>query len=96
MGSKSRAYQQWTEQPGQYANSQELFEEVAYWTSIGESDHATLPTLGNVKEGAPRCAISATLTVEETKTLLENSHDAYNTQINDLLLAALAFAYQRW
>ncbi|MBO0782764.1 MAG: hypothetical protein J2P37_28450, partial [Ktedonobacteraceae bacterium] len=41
-------------------------------------------------------SVSVSLSVEETKALLQEAPEAYHTQINDLLLTALGQAFVRW
>ncbi|WP_353569918.1 amino acid adenylation domain-containing protein [Candidatus Albibeggiatoa sp. nov. BB20] len=43
-----------------------------------------------------RQEVSFILSTEQTNQLLQNVHQAYNTQINDILLTALALAVSKW
>ncbi|MFD0727699.1 amino acid adenylation domain-containing protein, partial [Lysobacter brunescens] len=45
---------------------------------------------------ADTATVQAVLDPSETRILLQDCHKAYRTQINDLLLAALALALDRW
>ncbi|NJL81026.1 MAG: hypothetical protein HC917_23600 [Richelia sp. SM2_1_7] len=40
--------------------------------------------------------VSVSLNKQTTKALLEEIHQAYNTQINDVLLTALVQAFAKW
>ena len=79
-----------------YANSPALAEERAYWNDVERIPALTIPpdfdAAGNRYGDA--VTLRAELDATETEALLTRAHRAYDTQINDLLLTALARAAQ--
>jgi len=95
---KTDSFKVWSEQLGCYAVSEKLLREVSYWQKVEESTvsllNMRLPTIGYpVKEVS---SVKLTLDAEHTEQLLKQAHAAYNTEINDLLLAALGMAVKEW
>jgi amino acid adenylation domain-containing protein/non-ribosomal peptide synthase protein (TIGR01720 family) len=94
---KTTSYQQWAVKLQAYASTAELQDEIAYWTDERRMRVPPLPVdhAGRNVEGTIR-HVSNKLSKELTTALLHEVPRAYNTQINDVLLAALAGAHQRW
>ncbi|WP_440057006.1 amino acid adenylation domain-containing protein (plasmid) [Pseudoalteromonas sp. T1lg65] len=82
---KGSSYRQWVEAVSDYANDHQ--NEIAYWQDI-ERNQVSLPT-----PSMPRFS-SISLSAEKTHVLLHQANSGYNTEINDLLLSALAIALQ--
>jgi len=97
LQAKTTSYQQWALKLQTYASSKDLQEEIDYWTDERRSRVQRLPV---DHEGRNLEATSAwvrnKLSKELTEALLRMAPRAYNTQINEVLLAALAGAHQRW
>ncbi|WP_238553057.1 non-ribosomal peptide synthetase, partial [Paenibacillus alvei] len=95
---KTDSFQKWSQQLGAYAASPAMEAQHAYWQSIVEKGAVPLPK--DDEQGASTLAASRTLTVEwsqaQTQQLLKEAHRAYGTEVNDLLLTALAMAVQAW
>ncbi len=94
---KSHSFRTWSERLNSYAQSREAARELKYWREIDRTDLLPLPR----KEGkASRLKDSRTVSValdeQYTKRLLTQSHGAYSTEINDLLLAALGMTIREW
>ncbi|MCT9074070.1 amino acid adenylation domain-containing protein [Cupriavidus gilardii] len=95
LAPKTAPYKAWAQALVQYANSDELTRQVDYWRGQHgpevPCDHAV---------SDDRIAEAATLTLrlsaEQTQRLLKQAPAAYRTQINDLLLSALAQAVRQW
>jgi len=72
--------------------------DLAYWVNAGAPGTVHVPT--DAAAGAGMAADASTLAVcltrDETSALFQRVPAAYNTQINDVLLAALADALHRW
>ncbi|WP_159882428.1 non-ribosomal peptide synthetase [Paenibacillus puerhi] len=101
FAAKTHAYQAWTAALNRYASSEELRSELAYWQRMESKPYALLPrdlpdfdAYSNTIGLAQEC--SFTLTAEETEDLLKHVHHAYHTEIEDVLLAALALAVKDW
>ena len=94
---KTTSFKSWAEQLELFTQSDALTEELKYWTNILSSHIAdSLPTdaTGENTEGSARTH-TVTLTAAETHALLQDVPEIYHTRINDLLLTALAEAFQR-
>ena len=92
---KTTSYKKWAEELSLYADSEELQAELKYW----EKCEQALSRAGRSAQdaGIKRAReysrnISKSLTEKETGELLHHTNRAYNTGINDILLAALAMA----
>ncbi len=97
LPSKSTSYQQWATKLQAYAASPDLQKEVSYWTDERRERVRKLPVdqEGKNLEGTAR-RVNNKLSPELTEALLREVPRVYNTQIDDVLLAALAGAHQRW
>jgi len=97
LQAKTTSYQQWALKLQAYASNDDLQDEVDYWTNERRSRVQPLPV---DQEGRNLEATAAwvrnKLSKELTEALLRTVPRAYNTQINEVLLAALAGAHQRW
>ncbi|MFT5756096.1 MAG: amino acid adenylation domain-containing protein [Alteromonadaceae bacterium] len=90
---KTTSFQYYSQQLYSYANSDVCLQELNYWQAITQSPVATLSRLNNeiVYEDSLKTE-QATLATDLTKVLLQQANQAYRTEINDLLLSALALA----
>uniref|UniRef100_UPI002028B7D3 non-ribosomal peptide synthetase n=1 Tax=Microbulbifer litoralis TaxID=2933965 RepID=UPI002028B7D3 len=94
LSAKATGFQEWSRRLAEWCSAEGKLEAQAHWP-------ATAACEGNVEDGAVGTLadtqrVTATLDVAETSALLQDSHNAYRTQINDLLLAALAMALVDW
>ncbi|HEX6290386.1 MAG TPA: amino acid adenylation domain-containing protein [Herpetosiphonaceae bacterium] len=99
LPAKSTAFKHWAERLQAFAQAPELLAERDYWTTRPWSALPPLPVDGaderaNTEESTQRVAVK--LSAEETRALLQDAPQAYNTQINDLLLTALAQTFADW
>jgi non-ribosomal peptide synthase protein (TIGR01720 family) len=98
LPAKSSSFQHWAQRIEQYAQSDELRQELSYWESIGRRGMGQVPvdfTAGTNTEASAR-SVSVVLGPEETRALVQEVPAAYGTEVNDVLLAALAQALSRW
>ena len=97
LGAKSTSFRQWAEALEGYAAGDALRAEAAWWQAQGAEGVAPLPVdgTGERTEAAAR-AVSVALDPDETRALLQEVPAAYRTQINDVLLCALAEAAGAW
>jgi amino acid adenylation domain-containing protein/non-ribosomal peptide synthase protein (TIGR01720 family) len=97
LGPKTTSYQRWAEALQVYAHSEEMAREADYWAAQSADGVAALPAEG---DGWPRTGPEGMVTVrlneEETRELLQDVPVAYRTQINDVLLCALAETISNW
>nr|AHB82071.1 non ribosomal peptide synthetase [Jahnella sp. MSr9139] len=93
LGPKTTSFQQWATRLVEHARSAALLDELPYWIEASAAS-AALPLDFAVDPAALRTGTSATLTTsldaEQTRALLSGGSAAYRTQINDVLLTALA------
>jgi len=95
---KTTSFKQWAEKLSEYGVSDKLNREKEYWLRLAGKDFPALPVDrpdGRNDEQAIG-DISQSLSEEETKSLLQDVPSVYNTQINDILLTALARSFSRW
>jgi non-ribosomal peptide synthase protein (TIGR01720 family) len=74
-----------------------VLQELEHWTTEPRRDAGKLPvdcTGANSVDSAR--SLSGTLTAEDTRLLLQEAPRAYRTQINDVLLTALAQSLSEW
>src|SRR6185369_16554091 len=95
---KTTSYRQWAESLIAYAHSESITQEAAFWTS--DARQAVKPLPLDHPEGSNDTAaarvVAASLTAEETRALLKEVPGVYHTQINDVLLAAVAEGLAAW
>ncbi|RNB59090.1 amino acid adenylation domain-containing protein [Brevibacillus gelatini] len=99
LPAKTTSYKQWAHELARYAQSDALEHEKRYWLSKSSVDSARLPVDtpdGGENTEATAKSVQLSLTVEETRALLQHVPQLYRTQINDVLLTALAKALGRW
>jgi len=94
LQAKTTSIRTWAERLETWATSPELRRELPYWTDPRWRRAAALPGEGRAADHTVGSARTLTLSLEETTTraLLREVHGAYNTEINDVLLAALGLA----
>ncbi|WP_416778066.1 amino acid adenylation domain-containing protein [Xenorhabdus budapestensis] len=85
LPAKTSSYRQWVSAVHHYAECHQ--EEVPYWQQVME-ESGTYPAVEETRQH--RLGISEAL----TETLLREANAGYHTEINDLLLSALALALQ--
>jgi amino acid adenylation domain-containing protein/non-ribosomal peptide synthase protein (TIGR01720 family) len=92
---KTTSFRHWARRLAEHARSGEVRAQAPFWMAQG--DVRPLPVEG---EGANPEGEAARLGVElgeeETRALLHDVPHAYQTQVNDVLLAALARAFRGW
>ncbi|HEX7334242.1 MAG TPA: amino acid adenylation domain-containing protein [Pyrinomonadaceae bacterium] len=96
---KSASYRRWSQLLVDYAISDELRQDAAYWIKQGGSEVGRLPldhSMTGSNTVASIAAVSHTLGHEETRVLLSEIPALAHAQINEILLAALARVLTRW
>jgi amino acid adenylation domain-containing protein/non-ribosomal peptide synthase protein (TIGR01720 family) len=91
---KTDAYKEWATRLKAYANSPALLSEIKYWHSLEAAAPEPLrkdfPASGNRLDQLVTHSIS--LSEADTELLLTKVNTAFNTEINDILMAALSLA----
>lgn len=95
---KTSSFKQYANRIGAYAAQESLQDEINYWQTIAQKDIKALPldfpNGQNLEEYSQTLKVS--LGEEQTIRLLRDANQAYSTRINDLLLAALTLALNKW
>ncbi|MGF1480498.1 MAG: amino acid adenylation domain-containing protein [Cyanophyceae cyanobacterium] len=90
---KTTAFKTWAEQLPVWANSKHLQEQLDYWRTVATFPTISLPVESDVKNRvADARSLSISLSPQETAALLQEVPAAYQTQIDEILLTALAMA----
>ncbi|MDR9753993.1 non-ribosomal peptide synthetase [Pseudomonas sp. SZMC_28357] len=98
LPAKTSAFKDWAGRLQAYANSESLREELELWQTHLAGPSLPLPC--DHPEGGRQNrhgqTVSVRLDAERTQQLLQQAPSAYRTQVNDLLLSALARVLCRW
>jgi non-ribosomal peptide synthase protein (TIGR01720 family) len=104
LPAKTASYKTWAERLQTFAESTSLQQEVPYWTAVTEPAalaEALKPlalksgaSAANTEGQAKKVVVA--LDENATRALLQTVPAVYNTQINDVLLTALARAWAKW
>jgi amino acid adenylation domain-containing protein/non-ribosomal peptide synthase protein (TIGR01720 family) len=95
---KTTSFKDWAERLTAYAQSAELRQELTHWLAVSHAPIHRLPVdyPGGANTVAWARTVSVSLSTKETDALLQEVPRAYQTQINEALLAALVQAFARW
>ncbi|WP_431700481.1 non-ribosomal peptide synthetase [Pseudomonas sp. BR20] len=98
LPAKTSALRDWAARLQAYAGSESLREELSVWQDRLAGPDAVLPVARPHGSRRNRDAdtVSVRLDAEHTRQLLQQAPSAYRTQVNDLLLTALARVLCRW
>jgi amino acid adenylation domain-containing protein/non-ribosomal peptide synthase protein (TIGR01720 family) len=98
LGGKTTSYKRWAESLKKFSQGEALKAEANYWIRHRLEAPPMVPRdyeLGENTVGSAR-HVMTWINEEGTSRLLQDAPAAYGTQINDLLLTALALAYREW
>ena len=100
---KSTSYQVWSERLENFQNEERLVRDLPFWRELTDPLRvaASIEPLAKQRFFAENteqsgCTLKIRFTSDETQALLQQVPAAYNTQINDALLAALLRAWHLW
>lgn len=98
LPAKTHSFRDWTHALEEFAESGMKDVEYKYWLRQDHMDVALLPVdfPGDMGTEGDRAVVSRVLPAEFTRSLLQDAQQAYHTEINDLLVAALGLALQEW
>src|SRR4029078_13171283 len=85
-------FQRWAVKLAEHAKSPSILGEIGYWLDPARAAAHPIPVdheRGENDEQSVRAVVTS-LSAEETESLLRDVPEAYRTQINDVLLTALA------
>ncbi len=98
LPAKTSPLRDWAARLQAYAGSESLREELEWWQAQLSGTQVQLPCAnpeGGLQERHAE-TVSVRLDAERTRQLLQQAPSAYRTQVNDLLLTALARVLCRW
>ncbi|TSD75999.1 non-ribosomal peptide synthetase [Pseudomonas sp. KBS0710] len=98
LPAKTSALRDWAARLRAYAGSESLREELSLWQEQLAGPAVALPVerpQGSLRNREAE-TVSVRLGAEHTRQLLQQAPSAYRTQVNDLLLTALARVLCRW
>ena len=98
LPAKSTSFRHWSNRLHEYAAGAELAAELGYWEGLAGAAVAPLPRdfpHGRNTE-ASTATVGLALSDEETAVLLQRAPQVRQTQIHEVLLAALAMAFREW
>ena len=98
LGQKGSSYRQWYQALEQYGKSRGLLSQTAYWQNTVQN-YQPLPQDTSYKGKAKSSdtgSFSIRLNADQTKRLLQEVPRVYHTEINDILLCALAGTLTTW
>ncbi|CAM2140153.1 Surfactin synthase subunit 1 [Paraburkholderia tropica] len=96
---KTHSFAEYAERLQDFANSKAFLKEKEYWKQLEEQ---TVPVkLPKDRESSDQRmkhtkTIEFSLTAEETEQLTTKVHEAYHTEMNDILLTAFGLAMKEW
>jgi len=98
LPAKTSATRAWAERLQTYARSEALQHELAWWQAQLHGSPSGLPGADPQASLSNHLALSVSTQLDPvyTRRLLQDAPSAYRTQINDLLLTALARVITRW
>ncbi|MEC1916691.1 non-ribosomal peptide synthetase [Bacillus velezensis] len=93
---KTASYKEWANALTQYAKSEVLSDEIAYWKNISDKSNSTETFKSTQTASGQYKNKVVKVDSETTKKLLLEAGKTYKTEINDLLLASLTIAVKEW
>lgn len=97
LGEKTTSFSEWSHELFNYADSKPVLAQLEYWDALPFDKVKPLFTNQSLENSVESTVvIEETLSVEKTKQLLLEAGKAYRTEINDLLITALAITLNEW
>jgi amino acid adenylation domain-containing protein/non-ribosomal peptide synthase protein (TIGR01720 family) len=97
LGPRTTSFRTWATRLGEHTAAGGFDGELDYWQALAATDFPALPVDGaGPNTAATARGVTVRLSRERTEELLQRVPDVYRTQINDVLLSALATVLCRW
>ncbi|HRI72752.1 MAG TPA: condensation domain-containing protein, partial [Polyangium sp.] len=93
---KTTSFQRWAQHLATYAQSDNVLGELSYWRSLPSATPIPIDLEDGENTVASAKTVKVSLGIEETAALLREVPEILQTQINDVLLFALAEALVPW
>jgi len=95
LSPKTSSYRQWSNVLHELSTSEKLMAQLPYWKSVAQNFRGIAVDHANSGTGS-RVDLSVILSEQMTQKLLTKVNTAYQTEINDILLAALLLTIYQW
>ncbi|MEA5363472.1 non-ribosomal peptide synthase/polyketide synthase [Amycolatopsis sp., V23-08] len=93
LGPRTTSFRDWSHRLAEHVRAGGFDDEIPYWTGLPAAGALPVDHDGD----APGTdEVTVVLDAEDTNALLRSAPAAYRTRVNDVLLAALAWALARW
>ena len=97
LPAKTSSLQEWSRRLREYASGAEVSGQVAYWEEeVGGVERLPVDHEERDNRLAQVETVGRSVSVEQTRALLQEVPAAYGTQINEVLLTALVVAFSGW
>ncbi|BCA29115.1 non-ribosomal peptide synthase/polyketide synthase [Metapseudomonas otitidis] len=98
LPAKTTSFKAWGERLGAHARSEAMTAQLGYWQQLLQDAPADLPrdNPAGALDNRHARSVATRLDATRTRQLLQDAPAAYRTQVNDLLLTALAQAVCAW
>src|SRR5262249_7009682 len=98
LGHKTTSWQYWARRIKQYSHEEMVKQGISYWASQANRENMRVPVDYPAGDNTVRSMrfVEVSLSEKETKSLLLEAPQAYQTQIHELLMAALVATLRRW
>ena len=97
LAAKTSSLRQWAARLSEHAQSANAHDELPYWTVANSGDgRVPLDLAGGDNVAAKAATVTVELGEDDTRALVQQTPKAYQTQINDALLTALAQVLATW
>src|SRR6185369_5011032 len=97
FGAKTSSYQQWAESLLEYGESAALQEQMSYWERVWQEPLWRVPGwAGGGNQVKQMRTVRQVLSADDTRALLQDVPGIYHTQIQEVLLTALAETLSCW
>ena len=96
LPSKTTSFQQWAKRIEEYAPSEALAAQQQFWLDQPVAEPLPTDLAGGANILSSTRTVSLSLDESQTRQLLQEAPQAYRTQVNDLLLTALAQTIVGW
>lgn len=95
---KTTSYLEWAVKLCRYADSRNLLKELDYWKKMADIPFTPVPRDREVtdRKQTDTRTVTVDLSPGYTAKLLKEVPTAYNTEINDILIASLGLAFNEW
>ncbi|MEU4248902.1 non-ribosomal peptide synthase/polyketide synthase [Amycolatopsis sp. NPDC026612] len=96
LGPRTTSFRDWAHRLRDHVQAGGFADEVDYWTGLPASGELPVDHEGGGVGDTGTAEVTVVLGPDDTTALLRSAPSAYRTRVNDVLLAALAWALARW